>query len=473
VPTDLDPVWLRDRVVGAWEADVLPALAAYTRLECLSPAFDPDWEAHGQIHAAARQLADWCATRAVPGASVRIEAPPGRTPVLVVESPGTGADPATVLVYGHLDKQPPLGEWREGLGPFEPVREGDLLYGRGTADDGYSVFAALIAVEALVAAGGPRPRVVTLIEASEESGSPDLDAHLDALAEWIGRPSLVVCLDSGALTYDRLWLTTSLRGLVVATLRVDVLTHGVHSGLGGGVVPDSFRLARQLLSRIEDEHTGEITLPALTADPPEEARRQLVDAAAELPDAVDLPVVEGLLVPGPVERLVRRAWGPALAVTGAGGLPAIRDAGNVLRASTVLQLAVRLPPTVDAVAASQAVAGALLADPPEGARVAVELATPAQGWVAPESPAWLDAAVDEATRSWFGRPPGAYGEGGSIPFLADLARRFPGVPMVATGVLGPGSNAHGPDESLHLPMAQGVTAALCHLLEAAARAHPQ
>jgi len=314
--------------------------------------------------------------------------------------------------------------------------------------------------------------VVVLIEGSEESGSPHLADYLDRLGPRIGRPELVVCLDSGCLTYDRLWLTTSLRGNLVADVRVDVLTEGVHSGLAGAVVPSSFRLLRRLLSRIEDEATGEIVLDDLVAEVPPGHRANLESVAAEFPGAVtgDLPTVPGLALSGsgPAERLIAKAWAPALAVTGMAGIPAVGDAGNVLRPYTEARISVRLPPTVDAAAAGAALVRALSADPPSGARVTVELETPADGWVAPDPEPWVTAALDEASRASFGVPPAGYGEGGTIPFLAELGRRFPGTPLVAPGVLGPTSNAHGPNEALHLPMARAVSAAVASLVAAAA-----
>lgn len=475
----------REAVHRAWETDVLPALCDYVRLPCLSPAFDRQWETAGHLAAAGGLMADWCRVRAVPGLSVEVVAPGGRTPVVLVEAPAAvppsaastaGGDPPTpptVLVYGHLDKQPPLGAWHPGLGPFEPVREGDRLFGRGAADDGYAVFAAGAALELLATQGAARPRVVVLIEGSEESGSPDLPAHLDALGERIGRPDLVVCLDSGCLTYDRLWTTASLRGNVVATVRVQVLDEGVHSGLAGAVVPESFRLLRRLLSRLEDEVTGEVRLAELRAEVPPAHRRALEAVASELPAAVSgtLPAVEGLRLLGDTEaeRLVARAWAPAVAVTGIDGVPGVADGGNVLRPFTAAKLSVRLPPTVDAARAARALERALLDAPPEGASVTVELEAPADGWVAPVPPPWVAEALATSSTACFGRAPSSYGEGGTIPFLAMLGRRYPGVPLVATGVLGPGSNAHGPNESLHLPMAEAVTVAVASLLARAGR----
>jgi len=453
----------------AWEQQVLPTLSEYTTIRCLSPAFDPGWEAGGQLVAAANLLADWCRRRPIPGLRAEVVDRPGRTPVLLVDVPAAGGATGTVLVYGHLDKQPPMGAWRDGLDPFRAVRDGDRLYGRGTADDGYSVFAAVTAVELLAAEETAHPRVVVLVEGSEESGSPDLPGHLDDLAGRIGRPDLVVCLDSGCVTYDRLWTTASLRGNVVATVKVEVLTEGVHSGLAGGVVPSSFRVLRRLLSRIEDPDTGEVVLPELRADVPDRHRAALTAVAEQLPGAVSgsFPTVPGLALAGSTDadRLVARAWSPALAVTGIDGVPSVVDGGNVLRPYTTAKLSVRLPPSVDATRAAAALEAALTADPPDGARVTVQLETPADGWVAPDPEPWVADALETASMACFGRPPSSYGEGGTIPFLSMLGARYPGVQLVATGVLGPGSNAHGPNEFLHLPMAEAVTVAVAELLK--------
>ncbi|MGP8058014.1 MAG: M20/M25/M40 family metallo-hydrolase [Acidimicrobiales bacterium] len=466
----LDHDALAAHIEGTWQRDVLPTLSEYTTVKCLSPAYAPDWAETGELRRAASLLADWCSARPIPGLAVEVDEAPGLTPTLVVDAPAVGAAGGAVVVYGHLDKQPPQGAWREGLGPYRPVHEGDLLFGRGTADDGYSVFAALSALEALAALGAERPRVLVLIEGSEESGSPHLAEYLTRLAPRIGRPDLVVCLDSGCLTYDRLWLTDSLRGNLTADVGVEVLTEGMHSGLAGGVVPSSFRLLRRLLSRLEDERTGDIVLPELGAPVPPRHRANLEAVAAEFPDALggELPTVPGLVLEqsSEAERLVARAWAPALAVTGMAGIPAPADAGNVLRPYTEAKVSLRLPPTVDATAAGAALVRILTADPPSGSRVTVTLDTCADGWVAPDPEPWVAAALARASLGSFGVPPSSYGEGGTIPFLAELGRRYPGTPLVATGVLGPGSNAHGPNEALHLPMARAVSAAVAHLVVA-------
>ena len=442
---------------AAWEERILPALCEYTRIPCLSPAYDPDWAERGAITEAAELLQAWVRDQD-PALKTEIIQLPGRTPVLLIDNGGSGEP---IVVYGHMDKQPPLGQWRSGLGPYEPVREGDLLYGRGTADDGYSTFAA---VTGLLAAGGGHGRVLILIEASEESGSPDLLAHLENLGGRIGTPRLVICLDSGGLSFDRLWLTTSLRGNIVADVRVDVLTEGIHSGQGGGVVPSSFRILRRILSGIEDEATGRILLPELLGAGIPESHRANIETLADELSVSTVPAVEGLhlLEPDPVDRLVARTWGAALEVTGADGLPKPRDGGNVLRPSTTLKLSLRLPPDVDAQTASDALISAIRTD--EGAHITIDLEAAAQGWVAPPLDAGLAATLSAVSKKRFGRDFGSIGEGGSIPFLADLQKGFPGTQFVATGVLGPHSNAHGPNESLHIPMAKAVTYAVAELL---------
>jgi acetylornithine deacetylase/succinyl-diaminopimelate desuccinylase-like protein len=442
---------------SVWEERVLPALSEYTRIPCLSPAFDAEWEANGHILRAAHLLRDWALDqeRALDAQIIQLE---GRTPVLLIDN-GQSGDP--ILCYGHMDKQPPLGTWREGLSPYEPVREGDLLYGRGTADDGYSTFAA---VTGLLAAEGGRGRVLILIEASEESGSPDLSAYVEHLKERIGRPRMVICLDSGGLSYDRLWLTSSLRGNLVVTVRVDVLTEGIHSGQGGGVVPSSFRILRRILSRIVDEVSGQILLPELLGSGIPEAHRANLEAIAdEFPDS-GMPVVDGLrlLTPDTVSRLTARTWSAALEVTGMDGLPAPRDGGNVLRPSTTLKFSLRLPPDVEAQQAMDALISAISTD--EGAHITIDTEPPATGWIAPPLSGDTEAILTKVSRERFGHSFGLVGEGGTIPFLADLQKGFPGTEFVATGVLGPHSNAHGPNESLHIPMAKAVTHAVAELL---------
>ena len=463
---------LRAHIEESWAKDVLPTLTDYITIPNVSMAYDHQWEANGHMEAAVGLIQDWCAARPITGLAVDVQRIPGRSPLIVGEVPAS--DPAladrTVLLYGHLDKQPEFTGWREGLGPWTPVIEGDRLYGRGSADDGYAAFAALLAIEAAQAEGRPHARCVILIEASEESGSPDLPAHLEALAGRLGEPELVICLDSGCLDTDHLWVTTSLRGLAGGTLTVEVLTEGVHSGKASGVVPSSFRLLRQILDRVEDSTTGRILLPELHVDVPSERVEAARHTAADLahPIAADYPWTGSTrpMTDDPVEQQLNRTWRPTLSYTGADGFPSAGRAGNVLRPSTSLALSFRLPPTCDHVAALAAVERAVLSDPPSGATVRFDEAGSGPGWSAPAFAPWLSAALDEASTAAFGHPARSFGEGGSIPFMGMLGELFPAAQFVVTGVLVPGSNAHGPNEFLHLPTARRVTECVARLLDA-------
>jgi acetylornithine deacetylase/succinyl-diaminopimelate desuccinylase-like protein len=358
--------------------------------------------------------------------------------------------------------------WRDDLGPWKPVLEGDRLYGRGGADDGYSAFASLLAIEAAQRDGLSHARCVVLVEASEESGSPDLPPYLEALADRIGSPTLVLCLDSGCLDYERLWATTSLRGLADGVLRVEVLTEGVHSGEASGVVPSSFRILRQLLDRVEDSATGELLLPELNVETPPDRAAQAAATASDYTIAEHFPFAgsTGPMSSDPTEQLLRRTWRPTLSVTGVAGIPDVGNAGNVLRPSTSLRLSVRLPPTCDSASALAALQRALTSDPPYGATVTFTDTHAADGWNAPPFDTWLETALDEASTASFGQPARSFGEGGSIPFMGMLAAMFPAAQFVITGVLGPGSNAHGPNEYLHVPTARKLTASLAHVLHA-------
>jgi acetylornithine deacetylase/succinyl-diaminopimelate desuccinylase-like protein len=464
----------RSHVAEVWTKEIVPALCDFIRIPNVSVAFDPDWAGAGHMARAVDLVAGWLRARPIEGTTVEVQEIPGRTPVILVDVPASGVsgDGPAVLLYGHLDKQPPLAQWREGLGPWEPVREGERLYGRGGADDGYAAFAALSAIEAVRAGGGAHRRCLVLIEASEESGSPDLPAHLELLGDRLAGTDLVITLDSWCWTYDRLWVTTSLRGLLGVELTVEVLTEGVHSGMAGGVVPSSFRILRQLLDRVEDSGTGRILVDALHVDIPADRLRQLADVAGDIGDlTATYPWAPGVepLGTDTADRLRARTWEPALEVIAAEGLPSLRDGGNVLRPKTTAGLSFRLPPSCDAATAARAVEAILSADPPNGATVTARATTAEGGWAAPPLAPWLDAAVTAASRAAFGRDPRYVGEGGTIPFMGILGHSLPDAQFVITGVLGPGSNAHGPNEFLHIPTGEKVTEAVAHLLDAHAR----
>jgi acetylornithine deacetylase/succinyl-diaminopimelate desuccinylase-like protein len=451
-----------------WDDEIVPTLVEYIRIPNKSPSFDPDWAAHGFMEEAVTLFERWARTKlsSLPGASLEVVRLPGRTPLIYIDVPGEGAD--TVLLYGHLDKQPEMVGWAEGYGPWIPRLEGDKLYGRGGADDGYAMFGALSALLALAEQRVAHARCVVLIEACEESGSYDLPFYVDHLAGRIGNPSLVVCLDSGCGNYDQLWLTTSLRGLVSGELKIRVLTEGVHSGYASGVVPSSFRILRQLLSRLEDEETGAVRPPELYAQVPAERVAQARRAAAALGDKVftEYPFAPGVapMADDLSELVLNRTWRPQLAVTGVAGLPLPVDAGNVLLPFTGAKLSLRLPPTLDAERTSALLRALLEKDPPYGARVEYEPGSSSAGWNAPALAPWLEASLAHASEAAFHAPPAYIGEGGSIPFMAMLGEKFPQAQFVVTGVLGPHSNAHGPNEFLHIPTGKRVSVVIAQVL---------
>jgi acetylornithine deacetylase/succinyl-diaminopimelate desuccinylase-like protein len=462
-----------------WDEELLPRLIEYIKVPAKSPAFDPSWAAHGYLDSVIRDAYEWCRTQEITGIQLEIVTIDGHTPCLFFDVPATGTlgNDKTVLFYGHLDKQPEMEGWRQDLGAWIPKLEDGKLYGRGGADDGYAIYAALTIIAALDRQGIPRPRCVGLIESCEESGSPDLPAYLDLLAPRFGDVQLVAGLDSGCGNYDQLWVTTSLRGLLGGVLTVEVLTEGVHSGAASGLVPSSFRIARQLLDRIDDSATGRVLHEAFHAAIPNERLAQATAAGHILGDSVwqqfpwvgcnhgpDSQTHMQPTTTDPVEAILNRTWRPALSVTGAGGLPPISSAGNVLRAKTSLKLSMRLPPTVDGELAAQTLKTLLERDPPYGAKVGYEVVSASSGWNAPESAPWLLRAVDAASNASFGRDAGWIGEGGSIPFMNMLGDKFPRAQFLITGVLGPSSNAHGPNEFLHVPYVKRLTTAVADII---------
>lgn len=453
-----------------WDESIVRELSEYILIPNKSPAFDPNWKAHGHMERAIARYEAWARRQPIAGMKVEVVRLPERTPLLLIEipaSPGAPGGDDCVLLYGHLDKQPEMAGWRAGLDPWKPVLEGDRLYGRGAADDGYAMFSCLTAITALENAGVPHARCVVTIEACEESGSYDLPPYVAHLADRIGTPSLVIALDSGCHNYEQLWSTTSLRGLVGGTLTVEVLTEGIHSGAAGGVVPDSFRIARLLLDRIENPETGRVTAAEFNAEIPSARIKQARAAAAILGDGARAFPFAGSTQPlahDSTEAILNFTWRPALAIIGADGLPPASNAGNVLRPSTSLKLSLRLPPTCSAQAAGRKLKELMEDNPPHGARVTFEPNWGADGWNAPALAPWLETSVDRASREWYGKPAAHMGEGGTIPFMGMLGERYPRAQFLITGVLGPHSNAHGPNEFLHLPTARRLTGAVASVI---------
>lgn len=453
-------------VEDQWKNRILQPLCDYVRIPNKSPLFDPDWERNGHMEKAANLIADWCRAQPVEGMTVEVRRLPGLTPVVLVDVPGEVPD--YVLMYGHLDKQPEFTGWHEGLSPWEPVIRDGKLYGRGGADDGYATFSSLAAIVALKQQKVPLPRCVILIEASEESGSVHLPAHLRALGEKLGQPSLVICLDAEAGNYEQVWCTTSLRGNLVGELNVRVLQEGVHSGMGTGIAPTPFRIAQQLIARLENPVTGELLIEELQIAIPPDRRAQISAAAKVLGNAVagKIPFLKGVqpLSNDPAELIINSTWRATLAVTGADGLPPVRNAGNVLLPEVTLKLSLRLPPTTDPAKASAAVKEVLERDPPYGAKVTFTVGAGSAGWNAPPFASWLEESISAASRHVYGKDAVSVGSGGTIPFMGMLGQQFPSTQFFVTGVLGPQSNAHGPNEFLHIEYATKLTACVALVL---------
>ncbi|WP_428261969.1 M20 family metallopeptidase [Haliangium sp.] len=465
-----DPDKTREFVEQAYESSIIEVLTQYIRIPNKSPSYEPEWEKLGHMDEAVKLLAGWAEEHGIPGMKMSIERLPGRTPVIFIEVPASGgARPDdTVLLYGHLDKQPEMHGWDEDKGPWTPVLQDDKLYGRGGADDGYAIFASLTALRAMREQGIPHTRCVILIEGCEESGSYDLPHYIEALKDRIGTPSLVVCLDSGCGNYDQMWCTTSLRGLLIGTLRVDILREGVHSGDASGVVASSFRILRNLLDRLEDSSNGAILPKELYIEIPRDRVEQAVACASILNTSVfdKFPFIPGAgsVNSELIELVLNRTWRPTLSITGVDGLPSLQSAGNVLRPFTSLRLSMRLPPTLDSAPAATFVKDLLEKDPPYGAKVSFLDVENANGWNAPPVSPWLEDAMHQASQAHFGRDAAFMGEGGSIPFMGMLGEAFPEAQFLITGVLGPMSNAHGPNEFLHIPTAKRLTCCVADVL---------
>ena len=457
----------KEFVNETWDDSIIPELCEYIKVPNKSPIFDPDWEKHGHMEQAISMFEKWCRQQAIKGMQLEIVRLEGRTPILFIDIPGASDD--VVLLYGHYDKQPEFTGWDDDLDPWEPVIKDGKLYGRGGADDGYAVFGSLTAVRALQEQGIDHAHCVVIIEGCEESGSFDLPFYIEKLGDRIGSPSLVICLDAECGNYDQFWCTTSLRGNLTGTLNVEVLTEGVHSGSAGGIVPSSFRVLRQLLGRIEDETSGKVLLDVLHEEIPEQRKQQARLAAEVLGYSVFRKYPWAVAGPSPAESpyelLLNNTWRPALTVTGADGLPALVNAGNVLLPGTTLKLSFRLPPACDADKAARAVKSALEDDVPPLSVVRFDLESTMAGWNAPAVAKWLEASMQQASQDFFGEPSMYMGTGGTIPFMGMLGEKFPEAQFLVTGLLGPKSNAHGPNEFLHIETGKRLTCCVAQVLE--------
>src|SRR5210317_1914617 len=455
-----------DFVNAMWDDSIIPEISEYIKVPNKSPHFDPDWEKHGHMETAVQMFEAWCKTQPIEGMTIEIVRIEGRTPLLFIDIPGQSDD--VVLLYGHYDKQPEFSGWDDDLDPWTPVIKDGKLYGRGGADDGYAIFGSLTAIRALQEQGIPHAHCVVLVEGCEESGSFDLPYYIDMLEDRIGSPDLVVCLDAECGNYDQLWCTTSLRGNLTGTLRADVLTEGVHSGSASGVVPSSFRILRKLLSRIEDEDSGQIKPEALHVDIPAQRIEQAKLAAETLGKGVyrkyPWAVEDAAPSESPYELLLNNTWRPTMSVTGAAGLPALVDAGNVQLPFNTLKLSFRLPPTCDADDAANTVKEILEEQTPPLSKVSFRVESTMAGWNAPPVAEWLEASMQKASEAFFGKPSMYMGTGGTIPFMGMLGEKFPEAQFLITGLLGPNSNAHGPNEFLHIDTGKRVTSCVAQVL---------
>lgn len=450
-----------------WEQDVIHALGEYIKIPCKSPYFDSQWQQNGYLNKAAEFVQNWVKKQNIKGLKSEVITLEGRTPVLFIEIAGEGDD--SVFFYGHLDKMPESEGWRSDLGPWKPVIEGDLLYGRGSVDDGYAAFAYIAAIKTLQEQNIPHARCLILLECCEESGSFDLPAYLDYLSDRLTNVTFLVCFDSGGKDFEHVWNTTSLRGNLVGTLTVEMLREATHSGPASGAIPSTFRILRQLLSRIEDENTGEILLPSFHVEIPEERLEQIKYVAKEMSRhrTEMFPLLPGChLVSNKLEDiLINTTWKPTLSVIGVEGMPPFASAGNVIRPLTAVFLTLRIPPMLDVNELAQELKEVLESDSPYGAKVNFNILNCSSGWNANTMEPWLRNAMDYSAKTYFGKPPAFNGIGGTIGIMELFDKYFPNAQYFVSGVEGPGSNAHGPNESLHIPSAKKITCVLAQLLK--------
>lgn len=453
-----------------WGNAVIPGLSEFIRIPAKSPAYDAKWQENGNLMAAANLLAHWAEAQNIPGLTYQILQLKNKTPCLYIDIPGYSQSQSTNLFYAHLDKMPESKGWDSDLGPWKPVIKNNRLYGRGSVDDGYALFTLITALKVLEKKRIPYNRTVTIIEASEESGSYDLPIYLKHLHKKIGTPNLIMCLDVGCGDYEHLWCTSSLRGIVEGTLQVEILNEPVHSGAISGIIPSSFRILRQLLDRIENVKTGEVLLKSCKVTIPEFAKKQAKELGKYLGKTIytDFPLLAGVAPTSKKldELLLNRTWKPTLSIIGAEGLPRVQDAATVLRPMTALQLSLRIPPFCDPEKVTRELTQIFEKNPPNGAKIKFIPAPPMTGWAAPKTSKWLSDAIENASLKYFGKKPMFVSEGGSIGVMPILQQQYPEAQFFLTGAAGPNSNEHGPNESLHLPTAKKITCCLAEILAA-------
>ena len=454
-------------ISNEFDTNIIPSLSDYIRIDNLSPNYDPEWETNFKLEKAGYHLLVWSLNQGVKGMKGELIKEPGRTPMVYLEIPPQGSD-KTILLYGHFDKQPHLGEWAEGLGPTKPVIKDGNLYGRGASDDGYSTYTCVSAIKAIQSQKGKHGKIIITIEGGEESGSPDLVYYLKKLSDRIGTPDLMVCMDSGCKDYNTFWITTSLRGVCVLDLTVECLEESVHSGSGSGIAPDSFTIMRILLDRLQDSKTGKSLVPIDVEIP-----SYRIEDAKKLGEYMKEKCVNDIvkLSPGvkPLsddysEIILNNTWRSTVVVTGMSYFPPAETAGNVLRAKTQCRISVRLPPIFNCKQSEVVLKEILEKDPPFNSKVTCKIMVSGNGWAAKDLCEPLKKSFNESSKKIFGKEFYNSGEGGSIPFIAELGELFPKCEMLVTGVLGPGSNAHCLNECLNIQFTKNITVALAHAI---------
>lgn len=449
-----------------FDSNILPGLEEFIRIDNLSPEFDPEWETNGKAEKAGMHLLNWAKSQGIKGLKGELIKSPGKTHFLLIEIEPQGIN-KTVLLYGHFDKQPSLGEWEEGLHPNKPVIKNGLLYGRGSSDDGYALFSMIEAVKLIQLQNCKHGHIVIALESGEESGSPDLISYLKTYKERTGNPDLMICLDSGCKDYSCLWLTTSLRGLTKIEVEIECLKEDVHSGEAGGIAPDAFSILRILLNRLEDSKTSKIIVP-LNAEIP----KYIMEDAEKLADYLKEKVVTDLvkLADGVVpitddykELILNNTWRPTMVVIGINH-PQVEGSGNILRSKIKACLSFRLPPTFNCKDAEKIITEILTKDPPYNAKINVKVNISVNGWAAKNLNNSLKKSFSKSSNYLFGKDYYSNGEGGTIGFIPELGELYPECEMLVTGVLGPGSNAHSINECLNIDYTNKMTVALAHAI---------
>lgn len=463
----INPEKLKQFVESEFTNNALPSFKTFLTIENCTPAYDPDWDKNGLLKSAASHLKAYALkSSGVQGLNAILSSDEGKTPFLLVTVDSTSGDGKSILLYGHFDKQPPNSGWSQGLGPYLPVEKDGYLYGRGSADDGYAFYAMLTIIKALQNFNIPHPKFVIILEGSEESGSIDLPIYIEEYQQFIGQPDLILALDSGIIDYNRIWLTSSLRGVVSCDLTVKTLTKGVHSGKGSGIAPESFMIIRKLLSKLED-YNDQSRMKDFEVEIPDSEKTKISKAVEVMGDdwCSKIPILPGMKLLGdtPTDRLINWTWKPALTVAGARGIPNVKDAGNVLRPYTTLYLSIRTPPTFDGILNGKKILEDITNQTPFNSTVLIENYEAFNGSLIKEPSDNLKSQIDNLAKNYISGGMAQIPVGISIPFTTIFSQYFPKSQILVTGCAGVDSNAHGPNERLNLSYTKNFICSFVHI----------